>query len=228
MPGPSRHPTQVFKGRTGVVSVAYFPDGQRIASASINKTVIISNVKSGRQDGKPLDHSAEIWWIAISLDGRRIACATEGTGVIIWDALTREVVYKIKCGCGQWQTYSPDGRWIATLRVDIDRVVQLWDADTGRPSGEALKCDDDVTCMAFSPDGSWIAVGFEDGSFQVIDISTGDSVVGPIKGHTGCMSSVVYLRDGCLLVTAAEEESICVWNSGKRENDAGLPRLPRH
>ncbi|KAH7919033.1 WD40 repeat-like protein [Leucogyrophana mollusca] len=222
---PSWDPTKVFKGHTtGVHSVAYFPDGRRIASAADNdKTVIIWDVKSGRQDGQPLQHDFNVVEIAISPSGRRIASGMRQGGVVVWDAVTREVVYEIKCGARRL-AYSPCGRWITTARMVGWEEVQLWDADTGRPGREPLKCHDDAMCVAFSPDGSQIASGFVDGYFQVFDIATGKSVVGSIKGHADVVWSVVYSPDGRLLVTASADKSIRVWDSNTGV-EVGKPML---
>ncbi|KAH7921007.1 WD40 repeat-like protein [Leucogyrophana mollusca] len=209
----SCHPTKVLKGHTKWVnSVAYFPDGRHMASASGDKSIIIWDVESGRQAGQPLQHDSSLMSIAISPDGRRIASGIEKR-VIVWDALTREVVHQFDEG-GVWmQAYSPDGRWIATAPIAKEREIHLWDADTGRPGREPLRCDSGVFCVAFSPDGAQIAAGCDDGSFEVFDIATGESVVGPIKGHTRYVSSVVYSPNGRLLVTASWDKSIRVWYS---------------
>ncbi|KAH7918030.1 WD40 repeat-like protein [Leucogyrophana mollusca] len=217
-------PTKVFKGHTKKIwSVAYFPDGRRIAGATNDdKTVIIWDVKSGRQDGQPLLHNSSVRWIAISPNGSRIASGMEG-GMVVWDALTRQAVHEIKGGVYRL-AYSPDGRWIATAPTDAAREIWLWDADTGRLGRKPLRCDGDVFCVAFSPDGTQIAAGFEDGSFQVMNISTGDSVVGPINGHTEGVLSAVYSTDGRLLITASRDSSICVWDS-KTGLEVGEPML---
>ncbi|KAH7918249.1 WD40 repeat-like protein, partial [Leucogyrophana mollusca] len=201
-------------GHTDVVrSVAYFPDGKHIASASSDKTIIIWDLESGRQNGEPLRHDFGVMLKAISPDGRRIVGGTKEGGLIIWNAVTREVVHEIK-GVGAYRAaYSPDGHWIVTAPIANEREIQLWDANTGRPGREPLKCEDNVLCVAFSPDGSQVAAGLVDGSFRVIDISTGESAVGPIKGHTEYVSSVVYSPDGRLLVTGSSDQSIRVWDS---------------
>ncbi|KAH7919643.1 WD40 repeat-like protein [Leucogyrophana mollusca] len=221
----SRRPTRVFKGHTNWVrSVAYFPDGRHIASGSDDKTVIIWDVENGRQDGQPLQHDSSVEWLAISPDGRRIASGLRVGGMVIWDAQTRKVVGEFK-GDGVWRlAYSPDGRWIVTAPKSDERGIRLWDTDTGRSGREPLRCDGDVWCVAFSPDGSRIAVGLLDGSFQVIDIFTGKSVVGPIKGHTGKVSSVVYSPDGRLLVTRSFDKIIRAWDS-KTGVEVGKPML---
>ncbi|KAH7926346.1 WD40 repeat-like protein [Leucogyrophana mollusca] len=219
----SCRPTRVFKGHKHVTCVAYFPDGRRIASASGDKTVVIWNVESGRQDGQPLQHDSSVSWMAISPDGRRIASGIEKK-VVIWDALTREVVHEFNEG-GVWMlAYSSDGRWIATAPIASEREIRLWDADTGRPRREPLKCDGNAFCVAFSPDGTQIAAGCDDGSFELFDIATGEAVVGPIKGHTRNVMSVVYSRDGCLLVTGSDDKSIRVWDA-KTGVQVGRPML---
>ncbi|KAH7926131.1 WD40 repeat-like protein [Leucogyrophana mollusca] len=210
----SRGPTKVFKGHTAWVRcAAYFPDGRCIASASDDKTVIIWDVESSLQYGQPLQHHSAVMWIAISPDGTRIASGLEEGGFVIWDALTREVVHEIKMSGVEKLAYSPDGRWIATALVNAVREVQLWDADAGRPSRELLICNSNIRCMAFSPDGLRIAAGTADGSFQVLDIATGEVVLGPIKGHTEFVWSIVYSPDGCLLLTASRDSSIRFWDS---------------
>ncbi|KAH7918624.1 YVTN repeat-like/Quino protein amine dehydrogenase [Leucogyrophana mollusca] len=224
----SGHPTGIFGGHTGrsryVGCVAYFPDGRRIASACIDKTVIIWDVERGSQDGQLLQHDFSVDHIAISPDGRKIASGMRQGGVVIWDALTRDVAHKFIGDGVRRLAYSPDGRWIINLPWTNEKEIRLWDVDTARPGREPLKCNRRIWCMAISPDGSRIAVGLSGGSFQVFGVSAGQVVVGPIKGHTLDVTSVAYSPDGRLLVTGSPDKSIRVWDS-KTGAQVGNPIL---
>ncbi|KAH7917179.1 WD40 repeat-like protein [Leucogyrophana mollusca] len=186
-------PTKVFKGHTDWInSIAFFPDSRHIASASSDETVIIWDIESGRQVGKPFQHDyGGVRWIAISPDGRRIANGMEKGGIVQkTTAVASTMVHELKEG-GVWRlAYSLDGRWIASTSPADKGMIRLWDADTGRLGKELMKCGDEVYSVAFSPDGSRIAAGLGGGSFQVINISTGKSIVGPIKGHLERVRSI--------------------------------------
>ncbi|KAH7923268.1 WD40 repeat-like protein, partial [Leucogyrophana mollusca] len=205
------------KGPTNVInSVAYFPDGCHIVSASQDKMGIVWDVESGRQDGKRLHHNSIVKSMAISPDGRRIASGTEKGSLDVWDTLTREVVHEIK-GDGVYRlAYSPDGRWIVSAPIVDEWVVRLWDADTGRPGREPLKCDGGVycvKCMSITTDGRKIASGGWDDTVRpgVWDLETrlqvGDSFDAP-----GWLDSVAFSTDS-RYVGGGRDNDVCIFDT---------------
>jgi len=75
------------------------------------------------------------------------------------------------------------------------------------------KTDSEVNSVAFSPDGTHIISGCNDGTIQVWDAHTGNTIAGPFKGHTKPVSSVAFSPDGMCIVSGSYDHTIRVWDA---------------
>src|SRR5262249_17513132 len=95
-------------------------------------------------------------------DGK-LAIWLESSGDLsIWDAETgkHRANISVKPSSGQFLAASPDGKMIAIGYTD--RSVQFIDL-VGKKELPAFKCDVEIRCLSFSPDGAFLAIGQEQG-----------------------------------------------------------------
>jgi hypothetical protein len=140
-----------------VLSVAYSPDGQYIASGSDDATIQIRDAKAGAPVREPFERHADIVWsVAYSPDCQYIISGSFDRSVRIWDAKTGDAVGKplrdhidsVDC-----VSYSPDWQYI--FSVSMDSTICKWNAFP-HPSITPL-----THCMPISMPGQARMVGFE-------------------------------------------------------------------
>lgn len=75
----------------------------------------------------------------------------------------------------------------------------------------------DVECVAFSPNGRWIATGSTDRSVIVWDAQTKEPI-GEQKGHSAPVLSVVFSPDSECVVSGTANGELTLWNATTGEN----------
>ena len=196
-----------FQGhfQNAVYSVAFSPDGTRLASASVDGTVKIWDacplgMLSGQQ---PRIIQDELGFgdnqlpgalaRAISPDGKRVALADREGIVKLYDTLTGQQLHNLKA--------LENGDVLHRLRQGGSPVV---------------------TSVAFSPDSEQLAASCGDGTVKMWDANSGQELR-TFQAHTYSANAVRFKADGTWLATAGLTESqvvgqlspeVKLWNSG--------------
>ncbi|GAA0420692.1 hypothetical protein Acor_83280 [Acrocarpospora corrugata] len=207
----------VLTGHTHwVFSVAYSPDGTRLATGSADGTVRIWDARTAIQLGEPLiGHAGAVRSVVFSPDGTRLATGSDGSAVRIWDARTGTPIGNPLIGHSKRVSsvvFSLDGSRLAS--GSDDGTVRIWDARTGTPIGEPLTGHTSwVNSVAFSPDGTRLATGSADKTVRIWDARTGTPIGEPLTGHTGEVHSVALSPDGTRVASGGEDGKVRMWDA---------------
>lgn len=215
-----------------MLSVAYSPDGQLLASASADKTVFLWYTRKPQINNRPLaGHLDRVNSVAFSPDGNLLASASSDTTIIVWNVATRSIVNKLSGHTAQVNSavFSPDGKILAS--ASNDKTVLLWEVpkegETGlpQPIDQLAGHTDAVNSVAFSPDGKLLASASTDRTIILWDVAT-RQLAGLFVGHTGKVSSVAFSPNGGLLASGSDDQTVILWDVATRQ-PVGQP-LNRH
>jgi WD40 repeat protein/serine/threonine protein kinase len=152
-------------------------------------------------------HTAPLYALAISPDGRTLASGGEDRVVKLWDLAGRRVLHDLAAHtvavCGL--AFSPDGRLLAS--ASRDGTIILWDVKSGALVRTLHDVADGLFRIQFSPDGRVLAAGGHGGIVRRWVVADGKEF-DPLPGHTGFVRCVAFSPDGAWLASGAEDKTV--------------------
>jgi WD40 repeat protein len=191
-----------------VGAVVISPDGRLVASGSNDDDVLVTEIATGREIARLAGHTGDVYAVAFSADGTRIATGDGDGRVRIWG--TGGTQLATLRGHTEWVTaarFARDGRLVTISR---DTTARVWSA-AGAQLHVLRGHTGIVNNLVLSPDENRIVTTSADGTARVWDAARGTELVK--LQHPSMVMSAAFASGGELLVTTGEDPLVRVWES---------------
>ncbi len=206
------HPHKKLSGHTSYVNyIIISPDGQKLISASADKTIKIWDLVSGQEIKTLKGHSSYVNYLAISPDGQILISASADKTIKTWDLATNKEIYTLN-GHNNYVnalTVSSDGQLLAS--GSADKTVKIWNLATGKEIRTLIGHTSPINSVAISLTGEFLASGSADKTIKIWNLATGQEIR-TLIGHTSPVNSVAITPDGQFLASGSADKTIKIWN----------------
>jgi WD40 repeat protein len=209
----------------GVYALSFSPDGKTLASGSGDGKITLWDTFTWRERIIVHGHAKETVSLSYSADGTTLGSGGDDGVVRIWNARTMKPLASLPGHAGfVWGVaFSPNGELLAT--GGDDRSIRLWKLNLIRQrdgqsigvrvnSGFATLGDKSsiVKSLAFSPDGSTLAVGRTDNTAQLWNMRS-RALVHAFRNHRQLVVTVAFSSDGKRLMTGSFDGTSILWDA---------------
>jgi hypothetical protein len=156
----------------------------------------------------------QISTVALSPDGKWAATAAKvgpEAGICLWETAGGKRVGRIAARGWKRLAFSPDGRWLVTGATE-EEAVRFWRVGSWEPGLVIRKQEQETTALAFSADGSVLAVAELLRGVRLLDPATGQDLAFLEAPEDNTTTGLCFSPDGALLAAASDNHTIHLWD----------------
>jgi WD40 repeat protein len=160
-----------FRSSSYFMSVAFFPNPNRVVSGHTDNTLRVWNVNSGRMLRRFWGHSGSVFSVDVSSDGRKIVSGSRDNTVKLWNAYSGRLIHSFK---------HEDDVYSVKFTSDSSRIISagndgisLWD----------IKTKKNIARLVVFKDQEWLTVIPNTGVFVASSPRGGDKLSIWLRGR---------------------------------------------
>ncbi len=209
--------------RAAVYSLAFSPDGSRLAAAGFERKVRMYDPQSHELVGELEGPDTDLRSVAFSPDGTQLAAAGRNGKIRVWTMPTGEVRQEVAAGTGRIRTLAwlPDGQKLVS--AGESRMLQRL-GRRRRASARASSTAAPASCCRWSSvEKHLIATGGSDNVVRVWNWQTQTEADG-LLGHTGSVASLAFDPSSRTIISGSYDTTVRVWRLRAAGGGAGHGR----
>jgi WD40 repeat protein len=174
--------------------------------------------------------------IAFSPDGQVLAASADKTGIVLWDVAARHEAGMLATPSYiKTLAYRPTGAGpdrVLAVGAANDSIY-LWGPGAVQPQRPISQLNGPINAVAWSPDGTLLAAGSDDGTILLVKVSIADgkpaaAVETQLLGHSGPVESVAFSPDGHTLAGGSADGTIRLWDTRHPDDPNAVSTLTGH
>lgn len=209
-------------------NVEFTSEGDQLAACSSDGVIKVWKIKERELELRHTlgDNEGQIWSMALSPDGKRIAGGTGApTSIVLWDLETGQRLEAWPCPqrIRTMQFTRDSRRLLAYVGSERAVILEVHDPNQIQASWQHVR-GDGARCVRFAPDETQIAIAGERGDLQVVQVpsaaspSTVDAQPRTWIGHEVHVMSLDFLPDGNRLVSSGDDGIVHLWDLAATKN----------
>jgi WD40 repeat protein len=198
--------------------IALTPNGKALAISDTKGNITVASTVAEENFKETFSaHKNIITSLAFNRDGTALASASTDGSIQLrssdgktWNHSPKLLLQGAK---PIWSvTFNPTNNR-TLVSGDANGIITFWDALSGTQVDTLPKQPDEVSSLAFSPDGKTLASGRRDGTIVLWDVGTLRKRT-ELIGHGDAVLRLAFSPDGKLLASASHDNAVILWDVG--------------